>query len=159
DDGPEKAWERLANLALIGTPGERFLYSDVNFLIVGRIVERLSGRPLDRFARDEVFGPLGLADTRYGDLPTTRIAPTTGGDRGVVHDPRARALGGVAGHAGLFCTADDLAVYGQMILDGGLAPAGRRILSPMTVRLMTDPGDTPAGERRGLGWDMATSFS
>src|SRR5207248_2378279 len=79
--------------------------------------------------------------------------------RGVVHDPRARALGGVAGHAGLFGTADDLAVFVQMLLDGGRGPGGRQILAPLTVRAMIDPGSTPPGQRRGLGWDVATGFS
>jgi CubicO group peptidase (beta-lactamase class C family) len=79
--------------------------------------------------------------------------------RGVVHDPRARALGGVAGHAGLFGTADDLAVYAQALLDGGRGPDGRRILGPLTVRAMTDAGPTPAGQRRGLGWDVDTPHS
>ncbi|MBX6313716.1 MAG: DUF1343 domain-containing protein [Isosphaeraceae bacterium] len=166
-DGPEKAWERLANLDLVATPGEKFLYSDVNYSILGRVVERLSGRPLDDFAHAEVFEPLGLKDTTFRPLDRgvaqARIAPTEreGGVmlRGVVHDPRSRALGGVAGHAGLFSTADDLAVFVQMLLDGGRGPDGRRLLGPLTVRAMTGPGDTPSGQRRGLGWDIATGFS
>ena len=80
--------------------------------------------------------------------------------RGVVHDPRSRALGGVAGHAGLFGTADDLAVFAQTLLDGGLAPHGKRLLEPADrPRMMLDPGDTPAGQRRGLGWDVDTPYS
>jgi uncharacterized protein YbbC (DUF1343 family)/CubicO group peptidase (beta-lactamase class C family) len=168
-DGTETAWERLANLDLVGEPGARFLYSDVNFLILGRIVERLSGQALDEFAAENVFRPAGMACSFHridgsSDIPDLgRTAPTEPADgemlRGVVHDPRSRALGGVAGHAGLFGTADDLATFAQTLLDGGLAPNGHRILSPLTVRLMTTPGDEPEGQRRGLGWDVGTGFS
>jgi CubicO group peptidase (beta-lactamase class C family) len=167
-DGPDRAWGRIARLDPVARPGERFLYSDVGFLILGRLVERLSGRRLDQFTRAEVFEPLGMTDTGFrpdglGPTPVGRIAPTeTHGEtalRGLVHDPRARALGGVAGHAGLFGTADDLAVYAQMLLDGGRGPDGRRILAPATVGRMIDPADTPAGQRRGLGWDVATAYS
>ncbi|MDR3633125.1 MAG: DUF1343 domain-containing protein [Isosphaeraceae bacterium] len=161
-DGPAKAWERLANLDLVGKPGERFLYSDVNYLVLGRIVERVSGVPLDQFTREQVFAPLGVG-LRYGPGPSPLIAPTEEEKgtmlRGLVHDPRARALGGVAGHAGLFGTADDLAVFAQMVLDGGKAPNGRRILAAETVGGMIDPGDTPPRQQRGLGWDIATPFS
>ena len=79
--------------------------------------------------------------------------------RGVVHDPRSRALGGVAGHAGLFATADDVAIFAQTILNGGRGPNGRRVLSPLAVRAMIDAGSTPPGQRRGLGWDIQTSYS
>lgn len=170
DDGPAEAWRRLADLDLKAPPGERFLYSDVNFLILGRIVERIAGQSLDAFARANIFEPLDMAGTRF--LPAgealseelrARIAPTEPDAgamlRGVVHDPRSRALGGVAGHAGLFGTADDLAVFAQTILDAGRAPNGYRLLAPLTVRLMTSPGDEPERQRRGLGWDVATGFS
>lgn len=171
EDGPETAWKNLANLDLSGTPGEKFLYSDVNFIILGRIVERVSGKPLKEFALEEIFKPLGMTSTRFGrspdDDPSTwpldRTAPTAFEDgqwlTGLVHDPRARLLGGYAGHAGLFSTADDLALYAQMILNEGEGTNGRCILAPLTVRLMTDPGDTPEGQRRGLGWDISTGFS
>jgi uncharacterized protein YbbC (DUF1343 family)/CubicO group peptidase (beta-lactamase class C family) len=170
-DGPDAAWKRIAELDLAQKPGERFLYSDVNFIILGKIVERVSGERLDRFAEKHIFQPLGMADTGFrpiGDgksngVPVERITPTEKADgallRGVVHDPRARALGGVAGHAGLFGDADDLAVFARMILDGGRGPDGRRILAPLTVRAMIAPGDTPARQRRGLGWDIATGYS
>jgi uncharacterized protein YbbC (DUF1343 family)/CubicO group peptidase (beta-lactamase class C family) len=169
-DGPEKSWERLANLDLVAKPGERFVYSDVNYLILGRIVAKVSGRPLDVFAKDEIFRPVGMVDSGFpGSKPSeapgvlARTAPTEKFDgamvRGVVHDPRSRALGGVAGHAGLFGTADDLALYAQTLLDGGRAPNGARLLAPLSVRLMTNPGETPSGQRRGLGWDIETGFS
>ena len=135
----------------------------MGFLILGRIVERVSGQGLDRFARENIFQPLGMADTGFLPADAGRAAPTEPDDgtmlRGKVHDPRARALGGVAGHAGLFGTADDLAVYAQTLLDGGLAPNGHRLLGPRTVRAMTDPGTTPAGQKRGLGWDIDTPHS
>jgi uncharacterized protein YbbC (DUF1343 family)/CubicO group peptidase (beta-lactamase class C family) len=169
-DGPEKAWQRLADLELVGKPGERFVYSDVNYLILGRLVEKRSGRSLDQFAAAEVFAPLGMtstgfaaqfgADARRAFIERTTPTERLNGEmlRGVVHDPRSRALGGVAGHAGLFSTADDLAVYAQLILSGGLGPNGARVLSPLSVRLMTSAGATPPGQRRGLGWDVDTPF-
>ena len=173
-DGPEAAWKRLAELDLVGTPGERFRYSDVGFLILGRVVEQISRRTLDEFARERVFEPLDMKDAHFRridgpgtgpEVPVDRVAPTEpetrGGRmlRGVVHDPRSRALGGVAGHAGLFATADDLAVYAQTLLNGGVGPNGRRVLSPLAVRTMIDAGPTPADQRRGLGWDVQTGQS
>lgn len=165
-DGPETAWKHLAELTPRFPPGDRFLYSDVNFLILGRLVERLSGQPLDQFAQAHVFEPAGMADTRFtpGEDLRNRIAPTEPDEpgtmlRGTVHDPRSRALGGVAGHAGLFSTADDLALYAQMLLAGGKAPNGTQVLAPATVASMIDPARTPPHQRRGLGWDVATSYS
>ncbi len=172
--GPAEAWNRIAALELASAPGERFVYSDIGFMILGKLVERLSGQPLDRFARDRIFRVIGMADAHFrplperadeARLPVDRIAPTErrtpGGPmlRGVVHDPRSRALGGVAGHAGLFATADDLAVFAAALLNGGATADGRRLLSPLAVRILWDPGSTPAGQRRGLGWDIDTSFS
>ena len=170
-DGPEAAWKKIAELQPTARPGTKFIYSDVNFIILGKLVEKVSGKPLDVFAAERVFGPAGMTDAHFRPLAgdaskrpsVDRVAPTEKeGDafvRGVVHDPRSRALGGVAGHAGLFATADDLAKYSQTLLDDGLAPNGARILSPLAVRRMTDPADTPAGQRRGLGWDLATGYS
>jgi uncharacterized protein YbbC (DUF1343 family)/CubicO group peptidase (beta-lactamase class C family) len=156
-------------------PNERFVYSDINYFLLGEIVARVSGTPLDRFARARIFEPLGMKDT--GFIPPSsvqeRIAPTErctrygwpceGPDmqmlRGTVHDPTARRMAGVAGHAGLFSTADDLSIFCRMLLGGG-AYKGTRILSPLTVAKMTSPA-TPPGERnvRGFGWDMDSSFS
>ena len=164
-EGPEVAWQRLAQLGLIAEPGSRFIYSDVNYIILGRIVEARSGLSLAEFFRTEVARPLGLTSTSFAPMEpawVARTAPTArDGEqmlRGVVHDPRARALGGAAGHAGLFGTADDLARYAQMLLDGGRTAQGEQLLAPLTVRLMTSPGDEPAGQRRGLGWDIDTGF-
>ena len=170
-EGPEVAWRKIGELAPEATPGEQFRYSDVGFLVLGRLVEKVSGQSLDEFARATIFDPLGMVDTGFRPVgappdkptPAGRIAPTEREGsrmlRGVVHDPRSRALGGVAGHAGLFGTADDLAIFAQMLLDGGQGLDGKRVLSPLTVRAMTDPGSTPEGQRRGLGWDVETSYS
>jgi uncharacterized protein YbbC (DUF1343 family)/CubicO group peptidase (beta-lactamase class C family) len=156
-------------------PGTRFVYSDINFLLLGDLVRRVSGVPLDRFSHDRIFAPLGMTDTLFmpheslrGRIaPTERCRPVAwpcNGPgmtllRGVVHDPTARRMGGVSGHAGLFSTAADLATYCRMILGAG-THRGARILSPLTVAMMTSRS-TPAGERntRGLGWDMDSSFS
>ena len=156
-------------------PGERFVYSDINFFLLGDIVRRVSGLSLDRFARERVFEPLGMKDTTFNPSPALvpRIAPTEklyqygwpchGPEmtmlRGFVHDPTARRMGGVAGHAGLFSTAADLATYCRMLLNGGVHD-GQRILSPLGVEKMTTPA-TPELEAntRGLGWDIDSTFS
>ncbi len=156
-------------------PGERFVYSDINFFLLGDIVRRVSGLPLDRFARDRIFEPLGMRDTSFNPHATLgpRIAPTEnctrfgwpcqGPDmsmlRGFVHDPTARRMGGVAGHAGLFSTAADLAIFCRMLLNGGVHD-GARILSPLAVEKMTSAA-TPDLEAntRGLGWDIDSTFS
>ena len=122
EDGPEKAWERIWDLKPVAEPGTAFKYSDVNFLVLGKLVERLSGKPLNEYARETIFAPLGMTETDYlpGDDLKRRTAPTEKqGDRwlrGHVHDPRAAKLGGVAGHAGLFSTAGDVAPYAQAML-------------------------------------------
>jgi uncharacterized protein YbbC (DUF1343 family) len=162
-DGRKKALERIFQLQPVAEPGTKFTYSDVNFIVLGELVERISGESLDAFARKHIFEPLGLRETTYrpGKELAERAAPTEKREgrwmRGEVHDPRAYLLGGVAGHAGLFSTADDLAVFAQMILNRG--SYGRaRILSPDTVRLMTAARTVPGG-LRALGWDVQTRFS
>ncbi len=172
--GAEEAWNKLAELELVSRPDAAFRYSDLGFLVLGKLVERHSGKRLDTFAKERIFDVLGMADAHFrpldsgaggGGVPIERIAPTEHETpdgrmlRGLVHDPRARALGGVAGHAGLFATADDLAVFAQTLLNGGRGPSGRRVLSPLAVRALADPGTTPHDQRRGLGWDVQTSYS
>ena len=165
-DGPDAAWKNLANLDLRYKPGLGYVYSDVGFETLGRIVEKVSGQSLDVFARENIFEPLGMKETgfRPAEPLVGRTAPTEPADgamlRGVVHDPRARALGGVAGHAGLFSTAHDLALYAALIANHGLGHDGKtRILKDSTLSLMTDPGSTLPGQRRGLGWDVDTPHS
>jgi uncharacterized protein YbbC (DUF1343 family) len=157
---------RMANaMKLTAPPGTEFRYSDINYFLLGEIVARASGRPLRQFCAEEIYQPLRMVDT--GFLPDTaklpRIAPTQMTDgvmlRGVVHDPTARYMGGVAGHAGLFTTAHDLARYARMLLNGGELD-GVRILQPETVKTMTSV-QTPPGmaDRRGFGWDIDSGFS
>jgi CubicO group peptidase (beta-lactamase class C family) len=170
-DGKEKALGRIAALKLEAPPGTRFRYSDVGFIVLGHLVEKLGGMPVDAFAKKHVFDPLKMTDTGYkpaGEL-LKRVAPTGKRDGktilGEVHDPRAFRMGGVAGHAGLFGTADDLARYCRMLLRGGELD-GVRVLKPETVKLFTEPHAVPASGKdegrkwaRSLGWDVDTSFS
>ena len=173
--GPDQAWKRIAELDLVSRPGEQFRYSDVGFLVLGRLVERKSGQRARRVCPrtdlraaghdDTHFRPIDAKGHTAAKVPADRIAPTECDKprrRDVARScsrPPFAGLGGVAGHAGLFATADDLAIYAQMLLNGGVGPGGRRILSPLAVRLMTDAAATPPGQRRGLGWDVDTSYS
>ena len=165
-------WSGLAkaiNLAkeerLTAQPGTKFRYSDINFILLGEIVQLASGQMLDEFTSKHIYQRLGMRDT--GFLPPfekrSRIAPTERVDgqilHGIVHDPTARRMNGVAGHAGLFTTAADLSRFAQMMLNGGKLN-GRRIFKSETVRLMTSV-HTPKGmkAKRGLGWDIDSPYS
>jgi len=162
-EGTARALENIWNLAPVAETGTRFIYSDVNYIVLGELVRRVSGISLDRFASENIFRPLGMKDTGFTPAAELkgRIAPTEN-KRGEVHDPRSFLLGGVAGHAGLFSTADDLAIYCQMMLNGG-EYRGIRILSPLGVRRMMEPrasgGNATDGMARGIGWDVVTGFS
>jgi uncharacterized protein YbbC (DUF1343 family)/CubicO group peptidase (beta-lactamase class C family) len=143
-----------------------FRYSDVNFILLGELVARVGGRPLDHCAEEWMYAPLKMSATGYhpGQESRVRVVPTDHDENGkmlhgVVHDPTARRMGGVAGHAGLFTTAGDVARFARMLLNGGELD-GVRVLQPETVRAMTSV-QTPAAmwERRGLGWDMDTRYS
>ncbi|MSU24228.1 MAG: DUF1343 domain-containing protein [Opitutus sp.] len=144
-------------------PGSTFVYSDINFIVLGELVRLASGRRLDEYTAQEIFRPLKMIDS--GFLPPAeklpRIAPTELTDgkmlRGVVHDPTTRAMGGVAGHAGLFTTAADLARFCRMLLGGGELD-GVRILKASTVADMTRV-QNDGSDRRGLGWDLDSRFS
>jgi CubicO group peptidase (beta-lactamase class C family) len=150
---------------LLSPPGDFFRYSDINFLLLGEVVRRVSGTALDKFVAREIYQPLKMVDTGY--LPEAsklrRIAPTERIEgkvlRGVVHDPTARLIGGVAGQAGLFTTAADLGRYARMLLNLGELD-GIRVFKPETVRLMTSV-QTPERvvARRGLGWDIDSAYS
>lgn len=180
-DGRAKAMERVAALRLEAPPGTRFRYSDVGFIVLGELVGRVSGKPVDEFARENVFAPLKMNDTGYkpGEKLLPRVAPTGKRDgaviRGGVHDPRSFKMGGVAGHAGLFSTADDTARYCRMLLNGGELD-GVRVLSKESVERFTAPVGVPAarptGDKdrdrdarpdrtllRSRGWDVDTSYS
>jgi uncharacterized protein YbbC (DUF1343 family)/CubicO group peptidase (beta-lactamase class C family) len=173
--GYNEAIRLAAEEVLAAPPGRRFVYSDINYFLLADVVARVSGQPFDAFVRDRLFRPLGMRDTMFKPPPALvkRIAPTQsctpfgwpceGPDmtmlRGVVHDPTARRMGGVAGHAGLFSTAADLTIFARMILGHG-AIGRTRVLSPASVSRMTSPA-TPAGEPavRGFGWDIDSSYS
>jgi uncharacterized protein YbbC (DUF1343 family)/CubicO group peptidase (beta-lactamase class C family) len=143
-------------------PGSRFVYSDINFVVLGALVERLSGESLDGYSTKHIFTPLGMKNSRF--LPprawVSQTAPTEEDEnhhmlRGVVHDPTARRMGGVAGHAGVFSTADDLAKFAQALLDGG-----RGVLTAATISKMTSPQQPATGTGvRGFGWDIDSPFS
>ncbi len=150
-----------------GPPGVRFVYSDINFELLGEIVHRLSGKPLDQFAHEQIFEPLGMSESRFNPpaslrprIAPTELDPATGAPfRGIVHDPTARYMGGVAGHAGLFTTATDLSKFAEMMIGLG-ERNGVRIFSPLTVRKFTSP-NTPPDQPilRGLGWDIDSPYS
>jgi uncharacterized protein YbbC (DUF1343 family)/CubicO group peptidase (beta-lactamase class C family) len=160
--GKDAAYRMAFELAPERPPGAAFVYSDINFIVLGALVERLSGESLDQYAQRHIFGPLGMKETRF--LPPSswepRIAPTEEDEnhrllRAVVHDPTARRMGGVAGHAGVFSTADDLAIFAQALLDGG-----RGVLTPPTIAKMTAPQQPVNGTTlRGFGWDIDSPFS
>ncbi|MBL8231175.1 MAG: DUF1343 domain-containing protein [Bryobacterales bacterium] len=151
----------------VAQPGERFIYSDINFILLGEIVRKLGGKPLDQYARENVFLPLGMKDSMFNPPPSlrARIAPTEKYNgmnaplRGTVHDETTRFMGGVAGHAGLFTTAEDLSKFANMLLNQGQGSSGR-ILSPLTIRKATEP-QTPGDQAtlRGLGFDLDSQFS
>ena len=165
DKGSQASLANVFNLKPEWEPGSRLAYTDVGYIVLGELVRAVDGRTLDQFAREEIFEPLGMKDTSYRPTEShrSRIAPTEKrGERwmvGEVHDPRAYALGGVAGHAGLFGTADDLSRYCRMILGGGVVD-GKRLLSESTVREMTLPRPMPDGSNvRSFGFDVDTTYS
>ncbi|HEX3585641.1 MAG TPA: exo-beta-N-acetylmuramidase NamZ domain-containing protein [Candidatus Angelobacter sp.] len=153
---------RLAHEEKLQAPqGSIFIYSDTNFMVLGELVQRVSGMPLDQYASVHIFQPLGMKHTRFLPPPEwkNKIAETFAPDRkqilrGVVHDPRADRMGGVAGHAGVFSTAGDLALYAQALI------SRKQILDGDIIEKMTTPQQPPnATEVRGLGWDIDSSFS
>lgn len=161
--GPKAYLERILELDLDYEPGTRTVYSDLGVILLGEVLERIGGASIDEVARQRVFEPLGMRDTRY--FPPValrpRIAPTERDPwrgrlvRGEVHDRNAFALEGVAPHAGLFSTAGDLARFAQMLLNGGTLD-GHQVVSPATVALFTKRVPGIAGSTRALGWDTPT---
>lgn len=155
---PEEARAAVIDTDLEATPGSRYEYSDLGADMLGFVVEKISGQTLDQFLAARVFGPLGMKETRFkpdaslrGRIAPTEINPPRGYPlRGEVHDENAYALGGVAGHAGLFSTATDLAIFAQMMLNGGQFN-GTRIVADSTVKLFTTRAK--GAGTRALGWD------
>ena len=160
--GKDTAYKMAFAEAPANPPGSSFVYSDINFITLGALVEKVSGEALDVYMTHHIFAPLKMTRTRY--VPPgawlSKIAPTQYDEnekmlRGVVHDPTARRMGGVAGHAGLFSTGDDLAKFAQALLNGGDG-----ILSAAAVQKMTQPEQPPAAPvLRGFGWDIDSPFS
>ncbi|WP_026840329.1 serine hydrolase domain-containing protein [Citrifermentans bremense] len=143
------------------SPGTSFDYADINFILLGELVHRVSGETLDLFCKEQIYEPLGAKVTQFlppaGLVP--EIAPTSGNRGGVVQDENARRLGGVAGHAGVFSSAHDLSRYARLLLGKGTLD-GRRILSEQVVAQMITPHLCNNGRvKRGLGWDISSPFS
>ena len=164
--GRDAGIRRAATVGLLEKPGTRFRYSDVNFILLGEIVRRVSGERIDEYVRKRFHGPLGMSETGYRPDPSLlgRVAPTTfiaeyGLLRGEVHDPTARRMEGVAGHAGLFGTAKDVATYVRLFQKKG-NPDGPRLLNPDTItQATTNQLPESLGVKRGLGWDIGSSFA
>lgn len=160
-EGKDTAFRMAFAETLADAPGSRFVYSDINFIVLGALVERVNGMPLDEYCRQHIFAPLQMTHTRFVPprswLP--KIAPTQYDEQGkmlhgVVHDPTSRRMGGVAGHAGLFSTADDLAKFADFLLRGG------PVLSPLMIEKMTTPQQPPNAQvLRGFGWDIDSPLS
>jgi len=172
DDGPDQAIKNVFALKLQTPPGERFAYSDMGFIMLGELIKKVSGKSVHEFSREHIFQPLGMGETTYlpGDDLCKRAAPTEKRDdawmQGEVHDPRAYKLGGIAGHAGLFSTAEDLAIYASMMLGRG-EYCGTRIMKEETWNEMIMPRKVPGRRNNGesyeglraLGWDVRTGYS
>ncbi len=159
-------------------PGSFFRYSDINYILLGQLVGRVAGMPLDQFARQRIFTPLGMVDTGYlplARMPLQRIAPTQRapldrdatlhGDlapgqllQGAVHDPTVRRMGGVAGSAGVFSTARDVARFARMLLGEGTLD-GVRVLGKDSVRLLTTVQSPPGLVSRGMGMDIDSPYA
>ncbi len=159
--GRDVAYQMTMEQTPVFSPGSRFSYSDINYAALGFLVEKVSGMSLDQYASKNIFAPLGMKETRF--LPPaewrSRIAPTEYDEnhqmlRGTVHDPTARRMGGVAGHAGLFSTADDLAKFAQEMLTGS------HVLSRLSIQKMSTPQQPPtSASLRGIGWDLDSPFA
>lgn len=162
--GESGAFAQIAADPPLYPPGSAFMYSDLNFIVLAAIVEKLTQENLNSYTHQHIFAPLGMIDTSFRPPleKLSRIVPTDyeEGDLrwGKVQDPTAYRMGGIAGHAGLFSTADDLARFCEMLLGGGSLD-GTRILQPQTVTLMTSAIVLPGGIRRGLGWDIASPYA
>jgi CubicO group peptidase (beta-lactamase class C family) len=162
-EGRDIAIQKVMQLTFNYQPNERFRYSDVGFIVLGELVERLTGKSLSEYATESFFGPLEMHETCFRPSPSLQVRTATTEQRaghwikGDVHDPRCFAMGGIAGHAGLFSTASDIAIFSQALLNGGELN-GQRVLDSETVKTMTDAYQVPGGVR-GLGWDKRSAYS
>jgi uncharacterized protein YbbC (DUF1343 family)/CubicO group peptidase (beta-lactamase class C family) len=166
-EGKEEGFRRAFASTPLTPAGVQFRYSDVNFIVLGALVEKLSGLPLDEYTAKYITEPLGMEHTRF--LPPeswrAQIAPTQYDEhgvmlRGLVHDPTSRRMGGVAGHAGLFSTAGDVAIYAQNLLDRLAGRPSKFPLQRITLEKMVSPEQPPTGTAlRGVGWDIESPFS
>jgi CubicO group peptidase (beta-lactamase class C family) len=160
----ESMVDHIAHLEKINPPGEEFHYSCLGFITLSYIVKKVTGKTIAQFSREKIFGPLGMNHTFFTPeekyLPL--CVPTQVYDGkpliGIVHDPLARLLGGVSGNAGLFSTADDLAIFARMMLNRG-SLNGKRILSPLAAERMTEIYRIAAFAGRGLGWDLESGYA
>jgi uncharacterized protein YbbC (DUF1343 family) len=163
NDGVAKAFERIYALGTRVEPGTTFMYTDVGFIVLAKLVERVSGKNVHQFSQEFLFKPLGMQETGYNPPAALRKRAATTQQRegrwmrGEVHDPRAYRLDGIAGHAGLFSTSSDLARFAQMLLGQGTYQ-DNQVLAVETVALMTKPNIVSSG-LRGLGWDIRTGYS
>jgi uncharacterized protein YbbC (DUF1343 family) len=163
NDGVAKAIERIYALGTRVEPGTTFMYTDVGFIVLAKLVERVSGKNVHQFSQEFLFNPLGMQETGYNPTAALRKRAATTQQRegrwmrGEVHDPRAYRLDGIAGHAGLFSTSSDLARFAQMLLGQGTYQ-DNQVLTVETVTLMTKPNKVSSG-LRGLGWDIRTGYS
>jgi uncharacterized protein YbbC (DUF1343 family)/CubicO group peptidase (beta-lactamase class C family) len=163
----QKAFELAFSVAPVRPPGTAFLYSDFNFIVMQALIEKLTGMPLDAYTAKYVFAPLGMEHTRFlpPDAWRSKIAPTQYDEQhhmllGVVHEFSARYMGGVAGHAGLFSTADDMAIYAQNLLDRLQGRPSKFPINQLTLKKMTTPQQPATGiALRGLGWDIESPLS
>lgn len=162
-DGPEIARQKFLGLKFNYAPDTKFRYSDVGFQVLGELIHAKTGKTVAEYSAEHIFMPLKMSETSYlpGENLRQRAAPTQQRNGqwmvGEVHDPRAYAMDGIAGHAGLFSTARDLSIYAQMMLEGGTYQ-GTKILSRETVDRMTAAYEVP-GAKRGLGWDKRSGYS
>jgi SSS family transporter len=165
-EGKAEGLRRAFTCTPVTAPGVQFRYSDINFIVLGALVEKLSGLTLDQYQKRYLAEPLGVEHMQF--LPPEswlgRIAPTQYDQgvmlRGVVHDPTSRRMGGVAGHAGLFSTAGDVAIYAQNLLDRLAGRPSHFPLSQLTLKKMTTPAQPATGTAlRGLGWDIESPYS
>jgi uncharacterized protein YbbC (DUF1343 family)/CubicO group peptidase (beta-lactamase class C family) len=163
--GYSEALKQVTAETSVHSPGKDFLYSDINFIVLGELIARTSGLPLDLYCAQQIFAKLGMKDTGFKPDASrfARIAPTTflNGKplQGEVHDPTAYKMGGVSGHAGLFSTADDLALFARMVLNSGMIN-GSQILQPASIAAMTTRQQVANGNGWwGLGWEITPHFN